>query len=296
MLALVAGQGDLPRALIGALEAAERPYRLCELEGHPCAHRGNRPVIRFRVETLGSFLDTLAGNGTTEICFAGRIDRPGIDPALIDAATMPLVPDLMKAMAAGDDGALRQVMRLFEARGIRVVAAQDIAPDLLPDAGILTQMQPDAQAQKDADRGIEIIAAMGRVDVGQTCVVAGGQALAIETTQGTDWMLATLNDGVVEMDADPTWVDYAWPRMRAARIAGRGALARGDRGGCLVKAAKPEQDRRVDLPTIGPDTILRAHLAKLDGVVIEAGGVFVLDVAKCIELADARGMYIWVRA
>lgn len=295
MLTLFAGKGRLPGVLIDRLVREERAFRLSELEGHPCEHRGDRPVMRFRIETLGSFLDDLVRYETTEICFAGRVDRPEIDPGRIDAKTEPLIPDLMKALAGGDDGALRFIMRLFETRGIAVVPPHAIAPELLPDEGVLTRRQPTTEEEADATRGVQIIGALGAVDVGQACVVAGGQPLAIETVQGTDWMLATLMPKAISPGEDIDLFTFALMRMDNARR-GYGLRDTGaPLGGVLVKAAKPTQDRRIDLPTIGPDTIRRVSAARLSGIVIEEGGVYVLDFESCIDLANSLGLFLWVR-
>src|SRR6056297_1479041 len=108
MLALVAGQGRLPTLL------AERaaPGRILALEGF--LPDTVLPDEIFRIETLGSVIADLVDRGTDRIVFAGAIGRPPLDPARIDAATMPLVPRMMAALQAGDDAALRIVLTFFE--------------------------------------------------------------------------------------------------------------------------------------------------------------------------------------
>lgn len=261
MLALIVGQGGLPAAIVEA--AGRAAVLVCELQGF--APDGLEPDIRFRIEHLGSLIADLKARGVTEICMAGAIRRPPVDPGQIDAATMPLVPVLMQAIGAGDDGALRAVISIFEQAGLTVRAAHEIAPGLLPPEGCATQAQPDERARVDAARGAAIVAAMGAVDVGQSCAVSGGQALAIEGIYGTDWMLESL---------------------KARPDAG---------GGILYKAPKPGQDRRADLPMIGPGTVTGAHAAGLNGIVIEAGGVMVLERARVIAECDRLGLFLWVR-
>jgi len=260
MLALIAGTGALPEAVAGQLDA---PPLVCALIGH--APDTLTVDVTFRLETLGSFLAVLRDNGVKQVCMAGAIGRPAIDPNAIDAATLPLVPLIGKAMASGDDGALRAAIEIFEAAGLEVCAAQDIAPNLLPGAGCLSRLTPGERDRRDAARGAGIVAAMARADVGQACVVAESQALVLEGAFGTDWML-------------------------------QGLATRPDAGGgVLFKAPKPGQDRRVDLPVIGPDTILAACAAGLTGVVIEAGGVMVLDRDLVVAECDRLGLFLWVR-
>ncbi|MEL7211975.1 MAG: UDP-2,3-diacylglucosamine diphosphatase LpxI [Pseudomonadota bacterium] len=259
MLALIAGRGGLPKLLLQRL--AQRPL-VCALEGYALDLSG---VETFRIETLGSFIAMLKERGVTQVCFAGQVQRPALDPSLIDPATMPLVPRMMAALQQGDDAALRLVLTFFEEAGITIVAAHDLVPELLPTEGVLTAVHPSDTDKQDADRGLALLSQLSPADIGQSCVIARSQALAVEAQPGTDFMLASL-----------------------------AALER-PRGGVFVKAPKDGQDRRVDLPTIGPDTIRHVAEAGLNGLVIAAGGVQMLEPQLCIASANDAGLFIWVR-
>lgn len=261
MFALIAGKGMLPTELVSRVNNA--PV-VCALEGF--APDTLSVDVSFRLETLGSLIADLKGRGVTQICMAGAIGRPKIDPTAIDPATMPLVPTLQKALGQGDDGALRAVIEIFENAGFSVLAAHQIAPDLLLSAGCETDVQPSVSEKKDAERGAAIVAAMSVADVGQACVILKQQALAIEGVFGTNWMLQSLMH-----------------------------RPDGGTGGLLFKAPKPDQDQRVDLPTIGPETIIAAAAGGLAGVVIQSGGVIVLDHATVRAECDRRGLFLWVR-
>ncbi|MCA0926956.1 LpxI family protein [Ruegeria profundi] len=260
MLALIAGTGALPGEVVDCL--TERPL-ICAMEGF--APDSLSTDIVFPLEHLGSFIADLKARGVTEICMAGAVRRPAIDPARIDAATMPLVPVLQQAMMSGDDGALRAVIGLFEDSGLNVRAAHQIAPALLPPLGCLTEAQPSKADLSDADRAASILRAMGAADIGQACAVLKGQALAVESIFGTDWMLQSLTQ---RPDAG---------------------------GGILFKAPKPNQDRRADLPTIGPGTVSSAVAAGLVGIVIEKGGVIVLQRDRVIDECNRLGLFLQVR-
>ncbi len=289
MFAIVAGEGALPALVIDHLRDTDTLFHFCELEGYGSDARGDMPVLRFRIETLGSFIATLRERGVSQICFAGRVGRPPLDPSKIDAVTMPLVPRMMAALQQGDDAALRTLLSFFEEAGINSVGAHEVRPDLLPDPGVLTRAKPEAQHEKDALRGAEIIAAMAQADVGQSCIVARGQALAIEASPGTDWMMQSLMRENAPLNSDfmAKAVGYGGALKRAREV---------PEGGILIKAAKPGQELRIDMPVIGPDTLRRAAQVGLDGVVIEAGRVMMLDAPTCIQIADAQGLFIWVKA
>ncbi|MCO4848938.1 MAG: UDP-2,3-diacylglucosamine diphosphatase LpxI [Yoonia sp.] len=254
MLALVAGTGALPPAIISAFPDA----LVCALDGFT----PDIPVaLSFRLEHLGSFLAKLTDRGVTQVCFAGAVQRPSVDPAQIDAATLPLVPVIKAAMSKGDDGALRAIMQLFEAHGLQMVAAHDLVPELLPVAGVLTSAKPDADMMAEAVLGERVVAKLGNLDRGQACVIQGAKLLAEEGPGGTDAMLGS---------------------VRA-------------QGGILYKAPKPNQDRRADLPVIGIGTAHAVIAAGLDGIVVTAGGVMVLDRDAVVAAMDAAGKVVWVR-
>ncbi|WP_342075832.1 UDP-2,3-diacylglucosamine diphosphatase LpxI domain-containing protein [Yoonia sp. SS1-5] len=294
MLALIAGTGDLPTQLVQ--HATPRPL-ICALAGFEPALA---PDLAFRLEHLGSFLAELKARGVTRICMAGAVTRPVIDPAAIDDATKPLIPLLQSAMSKGDDGALRGIIALLEDQGFAIVAAHQIAPALLPEPGVLTQAQPQPPHEDDAARGQECVAAMGVADVGQACLIRAAAPVATEGQDGTDAMLDRF---ILPQTPDPTGdvldtvTDVASDMFDTVAdwLVGP-AVDRPDAGGAILfKAPKPGQDRRADLPVIGPGTARRAARAGLAGIVVEAGGVMVLHRADVVQALDAAGLFLWVR-
>jgi DUF1009 family protein len=227
--------------------------------------------LTFRVERLVPFLRALERDGIGQVVFAGGVTRPRLDPALLDEGTAGLLPRLMQAMAAGDDATLREVIAVFEEFGFAVIGVEMIAPALLPGAGVLagTVLTRD---EADAARAAAIVTALGKVDVGQGAVVAQGLCLGVEALPGTDVLLAQVA-GIGTLRPDP---------------------ARGR--GVFYKAAKPGQDRRIDLPTIGPDTLRAAAAAGLGGIAFEAGSVICLDLGEMQRLAGELGLFLWARA
>ncbi len=267
MLAIIAGEGALPAVLHARLIAEGQDPLVVEMEGHPSEIADADP-IQFRVEHLGSLLTDLRDRGVTQLCLVGRIERPDLDPSAVDEATEPFVPGISAALEAGDDGALREVLFIIEEFGFELLAAHEILPDLLPAEGVMTKSAPGPRDESDAVRAAGIVAALGAADIGQGCVVAAGQALAVEALGGTDWMLRSL----------------ARNRPGTAK------------GGILYKGPKPGQDRRADLPVVGPGTVEGARAAGLSGIVIERGGVMVLDREALVAACEAAGLFLWVRS
>lgn len=264
--AIIAGAGALPAALVAALPA--RPL-VAALDGF--APAGLEPDLTFRVERLMPFLRALEDRGVTQVCFAGAVQRPRLDPALFDPETAQIVPRLLAAMGQGDDSTLREVLAIFEEAGFAIFGVADIAPALVPAEGVLAGDLTDRD-RSDADRAARIVDALGRVDVGQGCVVQQGLCLAVEALAGTDAMLAQVAALSAGLRPDP---------------------ARGR--GLFYKAPKPVQDRRIDLPTLGPDTVRAASAAGLGGIVWQAGGVICLDQPAMVALAQEKGLFLWAR-
>ena len=262
MLALISGQGALPTLIVAALK--ERPLIASLEQFIPDELVAD---LIFRLENLGTFLDRLKGLGITEVCFAGSIQRPKIDHNLIDDRTKNISKHLIEAIDMGDDWALGAVIQIFEASGFGVVGLDKIIPNWVPDSGILTAKHPNSKHKEDAERAELVLAQLSPLDIGQGCIVANSQVLSIETFGGTDWMLRSIR-------LRPLF----WPK-----------------GGLLFKSLKIGQDRRVDVPAIGLDTINQAKECGLDGIVVQYGGVLILNIDQVIKKANDLDLFLWVR-
>ncbi len=271
-LAIIAGSGMLPRLIAEECARRQRPYQVVRSEGTDLDWISGHPVISAAFEKPGRLFASLRQAGCRDVAFAGGIRRPKLRPMRFDVKAFRLAPQIFKAVRSGDDNALRIVSSIFEEEGFRVVASHTILTDLLAPSGVLTQLSPSEDDMADAARAAEIARALGTADVGQGVVVAQGICLGLESIQGTDAMLEFVSQTGAAFRPDP----------EGAR-------------GVLLKAPKPGQDWRSDLPAVGPQTITNAHKAGLAGVVIEAGGVLMLGLDATVERADALGLFIWAR-
>lgn len=271
-LAIIAGSGTLPRLLAEHAARTGRSYQVVVFEGTHLDWVSDHPVIPAVFEKPGRLFAALIRAGCTDVTFAGGMTRPKLSPMRFDLKAIRLAPQLFRALKSGDDTALRIVAGIFEAEGMRIVAAHSILSSLIAGSGVLTRASPSEADVKDAARAAEIVAAIGQVDVGQGAVVAQGICLGVESIQGTDAMLAFAGQTAAPYRPDP----------QGAR-------------GVLLKAPKPGQDWRSDLPAIGPETVTAAHQAGLAGIVVQAGGVLILGEAETIARADSLGIFIWGR-
>jgi DUF1009 family protein len=224
---------------------------------------GAYPHATARMGAAGQILGLLRTNRCKDVVLVGPVRRPSIMDLRPDVEGARLLARIGRAAFAGDDGLLAAVVRVLGEEGFRVLGAHEVLREAVGPAGLLGAVAPDAQAMDDVARGQAVLRALGAADVGQACVVQQGIVLAVEAIEGTDAMLA-----------------------RA------GGLARPGPGGVLVKLVKPGQDRRADLPAIGPDTIRGASAAGLRGVAFEAGGTLLHDRPACVVAADTAGLFL----
>ncbi|MBC6980768.1 LpxI family protein [Caulobacter sp. 17J80-11] len=269
-LGLLAGGGDLPHAIAAWCERANRPLFVVRLKGFASPGLERYPGAEIGIAEYGRCLDALKKAGCEAVCLAGIVARPDFSALKPDLKGLAILPGAVAAARKGDDGLLRYLVGQFEKEGFRVEGADEVMLDLTLDEGALGALQPPPEALGDVARALEVARAIGRLDVGQGAVVADGLVLAVEAQEGTDAMLRR----VAELPAE----------IRGAPDARQGVLA---------KAPKPIQERRVDLPTIGPRTVENAAAAGLAGIVGEAGSLIVLDREAVIETADRLGLFVW---
>lgn len=264
MLGILAGGGRIPAQVAAAAQAAGRGVFIVGLEGFAeKAVIGAWPHEIIRIGAVGRILATLRARGCQDVVLIGKVRRPSIFDLRPDAEGAKLLARIGRAAFAGDDGLLAAVIKVLGDEGFGVLGVHEIMDAALGPQGVLTRVAPDAQAMADIERGIAVARALGAVDVGQCCVVQQGFVLAVEAVEGTDAMLGRC-----------------------------GALARNGTGGVLVKLVKPNQERRADLPTIGPVTIQGAAAAGLRGVAFEAGGTILAEREATIAAADAAGLFL----
>lgn len=220
------------------------------------------PQMWGRLGRAGEMGEVLLRRGIRHICLAGAVRRPSLRALWPDWRTAAFLAKV-GATALGDDRLLSAIIHELEAHGFVVEAPHAVIGGGLAPAGVLGTHAPDAEAERDLALAWRVARGIGALDIGQGAVVQQGLVLAVEAVEGTDAMLARCAD-----------------------------LRREGPGGVLVKAVKPGQERRVDLPTIGPATVSAAHRAGLRGIGVEAGGTNLIDRDEIIARADALGLFI----
>lgn len=262
-IALIAGTGSLPHLLVDVFKAQNHPFVVLALKNQAEDHLvEENPHLWISFGEIGKALAYLKENKIKRIVMAGAVSRPALSDIKADWEGVKWLARLAKK-ALGDDSLLKALIELIEECGYQIVAPDQILAELLAPEGQLTSVVPDDQAWRDIGRGLDVLSALGPVDVGQAIVVQENLVLGIEAIEGTDALIKRVN-----------------------------SLQRPGRGGVLVKITKHTQDHRVDLPTIGPETIRRASQSGLRGIAIEAGKTLLLNREETLALAEEKKLFL----
>lgn len=265
-LGIIAGGGELPRVLIQACQESGRPFYVLALEDtaeDATTELAGEQHSWIRIGAIGKALDILRKHQVRELVLAGRVTRPRIATLRPDLKGAKLLARLGAQFMSGDNELLASIVSFFEEEGFSVTGAEDVVRELITPEGMIGSIYPDKRAQADIETGARIARAIGALDIGQAVIIHNGQTLGVEAVEGTDGLIAR---------CAPLKLD--------------------DKGGVLVKVKKPQQEKRVDLPTIGVDTIERLAACGFAGVAVEAGASLILNRREVARRADALGVFV----
>jgi UDP-2,3-diacylglucosamine hydrolase len=267
---IICGGGSFPAAVASAIARSGRRPVMFGIKGWADTAIVERYAHHWiAIGQLGRFIRLAAAERCQDVLLIGTLLRPPLMHIRLDWTTFRAMPRIARHFRGGDDRLLSGVVELIEEHGLRVIGVKDVAPQITMPTGVLGRHQPSARDYTDIALAFELIATLGPFDVGQAAIVADNHVLAIEGVEGTDNLLA---------------------RVAALREQSRVATPRGV--GVLVKAPKPAQDRRFDLPAIGLQTVAGAARAGLAGIAVAAGETIIADAAAAIETADRAGIFL----
>ncbi len=269
-LGIFAGSGRLPRYLGDAATRANRAVTVLRLHGETDEPFDDFDAHEVRFGEFGRITKLLAAAGVSEIVFAGGVHRPSIGSIRPDWGGLQLMPKLPRLLMGGDDALLRKVADLLAEYGLTLISPLQIAPELSAEPGLIAGSLPTPTDEAEISVGASTARGLGDVDAGQSVIVERGRAIALEGIEGTDAMIT-----------------------RAGALRASGRWRTGERSGVLVKTAKPSQDMRLDVPTIGPDTVRAAASAGLLGIAVEAGRVMILERPEVETLAREHALFLW---
>lgn len=262
-IGLIAGNGALPEKIIRQCLGSGLDIFVILISDDIPHSIGKVPHINLSIGSVGKAVKILNQERVENLVFAGGLKRPKLLSLGLDSGGVKLLARITKAKFNGDNQLLATVMGYFEDCGFNILGADEILEDALMPFGVLGRVKPQSRQQSDIESGIDIARAIGNLDIGQSIIIQDGVVIGVEAIEGTDALIERCGDLQFEK-----------------------------KGGILIKMKKPKQDRRVDLPTIGPVTIDKAYASGLAGLAVEAKGALVIDKDEVIKKADEYGIFL----
>lgn len=263
-LGIIAGSGDLPVEIASIYSSKKGKCCIAALNGEAnlalISHYLYKP---FAIGEVGKIINYFSENQVQNVILIGGIKRPDFGSIKVDFTGSVLLARILKNKLLGDDKALRIIADFLEEKGFKVISPQKVLELNKDNTPFLSNKKPNKQDKIDIDIGIKLIKSLSKMDVGQSVIVADSYILGIEAAEGTDNLI------------------------RRCQL-----LRKKIQGGILVKMIKTTQDTRLDIPTIGPDTIYFLYKHGYNGLAIEKNNVFIVNPKEVKQLLDKYEMFI----
>lgn len=267
-LGIIAGGGDLPLAIAHDARESGRPVFVAGLRGIADEEISRFPHEWVSLGQVGRMFSLFRQHGCGDVLLVGKLARPKWSEIKLDASAILKLPKVMAAAAKGDDALLRSLVDILEGEGFRVVSVTEAAPSLAAGEGAFGKHRASDEDKADIECARKVVGMLGQLDVGQAAVVCKGLVLAVEAAEGTDAMLVRIASLPENIRGTPL-----------------------NRRGVLVKARKPTQDGKTDLPVIGVQTVRNAAAASLAGIAVDCAALIVNRKAV-IAAADDAGLFV----
>lgn len=262
-LAIIAGNGSIPFYLIEECKKIGREYCLIIIEGHGKElSEKYDPDYIVSLSKMGRAVKYVKNIGIKHILMVGGVKRPSLKNIIPDLWTAKFLTTI-SSKVSGDNSVLSKLTKALEREGFIIVAPEEVLPNLICPKGTLGKVKPNQQNNEDISTGYRIAKIIGANDIGQSIIIENGLVIAVEAAEGTDRMIKrSLN------------------------------LKKEKKAGVLIKVIKPMQDKRIDRPVIGIDTIKAVKKAGLDGIALESNEILILNYSDVILYADEEGLFV----
>ena len=262
-LGLLAGIGHLPVDV--AQSAKKLGYKVIAIavvaDTDPELPENADVFYTINVGKVGKILQTLKQNGVKNVTMIGKVTKEVLYKNGVVVPDLTTIRVLASLPDRKDDTIMSAIVKLIEDAGMHVMDQTELIRPLLPEPGVLTKRKPTEQEWEDMRFGFRMAKELGRLDIGQTVVVKNRAVMALEAIEGTD-----------------------------ACILRGGFLGKG--GVIVAKTAKPAQDSRFDMPSVGTTTLTSMIHAGATGIVIEAGRTLLVDRKRTLAMAEEKGITI----
>lgn len=263
-IGIIAGSGSLPYEVMKSCQQDSIPHAICNFENETdnadLLSSDNQKL--FKVYEISNLIKFLNAQKVTHVTLAGKFKRAEINRLLLDSKGIKLFAKIIKNGLA-DNAILTAIIEFFENEGFQIIPPEKIAKNLKIEKGNFTKKKPSKADYENIEYGLKILKATSSLDIGQSLIVQNKLILGIEAAEGTDELI-----------------------RRCKNLGEKNCKS------FLIKICKPTQDKRIDLPSIGPNTVRNAIENNVKGIAIEAGSSVFIDKDQALELANTNGIFI----
>ncbi|MFZ9305848.1 MAG: LpxI family protein [Candidatus Fonsibacter ubiquis] len=265
MLGIIAGETSLPKYLINKLIKNNSKFLILDLtKSNNFKKYANSYSLK--ITQLGKAISILNKNNCKKIIFIGKVKRPEISLLKFDKKVFFYLPRLYSAFKKGDGSILKEIIKIFNENKIKVLNSMKFTPELVFNEKNINNIKVSNLDKTSINKGIEIIKTLSKFDIGQSAVLNNGYVLAIEGPEGTDEMI-----------------------KRSAYLSKKLKLKNKS---ILIKFPKAGQDLRVDLPTLGLDTVKNCIKANIKGIAVKRSQNIILERDKIFNLTKKNNFFI----
>lgn len=262
-LCIIAGAGKLPQHVLEACKARDIDVCVIGLDGYTQIDLEGVEHQLIKAHAVSKILKALKNFGATHVTFAGKVSRVDIPKLVLDLKGAKLLASILMS-GLSDSELLNTVINFIEKEGFSVVAPDKIATHIVLSKGVNTNAKPTDAVMKDIKVGVKILRGVAEFDVGQALVIQSGLVLGVEAAEGTNELIKRC--GQIKQSGD---------------------------GPLLIKMCKPNQDRRIDLPCIGPETVQMAYEYGFAGIAAEHAVTLVMEYDETLKLANKYKMFLY---
>ena len=263
MIGLFLGDTDFSEIVLKKIKRLNKKYFIIDFSKNN-KFKKDKNSHRVSIGKFGEILNLIKKNKSKKVLFAGKIAKPKFSSLRLDLKGIYYMPSVIKAAKLGDAAIIKAIIKILENENIKVISSNFFNPELSLKTGNYTKLKVTTEDTKSIKKGILYFNQLNTLDHIQALIVKDNKIIAVEGKAGTQKMLSNIK-----------------------------SKSKGN--GVLVKFPKKKQDMRVDLPTIGLNTLKQCKKAGLKGIVLKHKKNILLDKKKCIQYANKNKMFILVK-
>ena len=263
MIGLIFGETDFPKQILKKVKNKKK-YLIIDLTKNK-TFKKDKNSYSVALGQFGKIIRILKENKCKKVLFAGKVKKPKFSKLRLDLKAVYYMPRIIKSAKLGDAAILKEIINIFKKEKIKTISSLSFNPELALKKGYYTITKPNREDKTDINKAIKTLYRLGKYNFSQGSVVRNNKVIAIEGKGGTQKMLKS---------------------CKSKKFKNKGVL---------VKFPKKKQDLRIDLPTVGLNTLKQCKLSGLKGIVLKNKQNVFLEKKKCISFANKNKMFITVK-